>query len=398
MIARTQFLTRCFRIAIGLTTVWRAPGERLNMMSRTLAVSALILFGLLAGCAQMPTQESDTFADITQLTTGFEKAGAAQYSADMRWVIFQGVPRGESEYQVYISPIHSANHRDYSPLALGRPIRITPAGSRNSNPSISPDGKSILFASTAGKAMPETESAPVTAQWDFPANLELFRADDWHGAMETAEPNARFDFAKHALTDNAAYDAECAYSPDGKWIVFASNRDARSKASPEVDLYVMRTDGTNPVRLTYTAGYDGGPTFSPDGRRIAYRSDRAGNGLLQVFVADLVFDQTGEITGIENELQLTNGKDMNWGPGFHPSGQYIVYASSAVSHQNHELFITRVDGKRACRITFTNGLDGLPTFSPDGDYLMWTSKRTADGTTQLFGARVNLPGYLKRSD
>lgn len=363
------------------------------MAFRLLGASFLIAW--LVGCAAMPTRESDTFADITQLTTGFEKAGAAQYSADRKWVIFQGIPRGESEYQIYISSLGAPKNPAHKMPSLGRPIRITPAGSRNSNPSISPDGRSILFASTAGRPMPATESAPVTAQWDFPANLELFRADDWHAAMETAEPNARFDFAKHALTDNAAYDAECAYSPDGQWIVFASNRDARSKASPEVDLYVMRSDGTNPVRLTYSAGYDGGPTFSPDGMRIAFRADRAGNGLLQIFVADLVFDQRGEITGITNELQLTNGRDINWGPAFHPSGKYIVYASSATGHQNHELFLTRVDGKRACRITFTDGLDGLPAFSPDGDYLMWTSKRAVDGTTQLFAGRFRLPGYLK---
>src|SRR2546423_15609604 len=113
--------------------------------------------------------------------------------------------------------------------------------------------------------------------------MEIFRADGWQGAVSMAEAGAIVDLAKHPLTNNSAYDAECAYSPEGKWIVFTSNR------SQDLDLYVMRNDGSHVVQLTKTPGYDGGPFFSPDGKRIVYRSDRANNNLLQIYTSDLVF-------------------------------------------------------------------------------------------------------------
>lgn len=371
------------------------------MSKRTAIVSGGILAGLMVGCAKMPTKESDTLSDITQLTTGFDRAGEAYFSNDMKWVIFQATPRGESQYQMYVAP---TVHKSGDVLTLGRPIRITPSPSRNTCGFFSPDTQSLLFASSAGKESGSDESkagyqrSSGSYRWDFAPTIEIFRADGWQAAMQTTEQHPQFNFAKHALTDNNAYDAECSYSPDGRFIVFASTREPNAKGQPDVDLYVMHADGSHVVKLTNTAGYDGGPFFSPDGKRLVYRSDRTGNDLLQVFTADLVFDAAGEITGITNEKQLTNGKDVNWGPFWHPSGQYIIYAGSAMGHQNYELFMTRADGKRVCRITFTNGFDGLPVFSPDGKYLMWSSKRTADNTTQVFLAKFKFPGYLKRGD
>ena len=46
----------------------------------------------------------------------------------------------------------------------------------------------------------------------------------------------------------------------------------------------MDADGTNLRQITDAPGYDGGPFFSPDGKRIIYRSDRKENDLLQIFV------------------------------------------------------------------------------------------------------------------
>ena len=46
----------------------------------------------------------------------------------------------------------------------------------------------------------------------------------------------------------------------------------------------MDADGKNPRRITNKEGYDGGPFFSPDGKKIIYRSDRKKNDLLQLFI------------------------------------------------------------------------------------------------------------------
>ncbi len=52
----------------------------------------------------------------------------------------------------------------------------------------------------------------------------------------------------------------------------------------------MDADGKNPRRITRAEGYDGGPFFSPDGKQIIYRSDRKRNDLL----ADLPQQSRGD--------------------------------------------------------------------------------------------------------
>jgi TolB protein len=411
-----------------------SPAPRLAPFHRYLSAAACLFAGILpiamsTGCSpeynwRPPKDEAQVLTSVTQLTRGteFEKAGEAYFSSDMRWVIFQGTPRGEQHYQLYLAPIRweedvidgaritplpgpITNPAKLHIAGLGRPIRISPPDSRNTCGYFSPDTNSLIFASTAGKEDPtlrESGYQPDTKryEWQYPPGMEIFRADGWQGAISAVEPGTIVDLAKHPLTNNAAYDAECAFSPDGKWIVFCSNRrqstsnDAAAPASEpagDLDLYVMHPDGSGVVQLTHTPGYDGGPFFSPDGKRIVYRSDRRNNGELQIYTAELVFDRSGNITGITHETALTRDEFTNWGPYWHPDGQHIIYATSRHGHSNYELYLMRADGSHKTRVTFTDGADVLPVFSPDARYLLWASKRTDDKSVQVFVAKFKMP-------
>jgi len=335
--------------------------------------------------------EGQILSDVVQLTRGFDKAGEGYFSRDMKWVIFQASPPGEKNYQMYVAPLALS---DGASSHIGQPVRISPPNSRNTCGYFAPNGESLIFASTAGKEDPNEPAAGYQRQggnyrWDFPNGMEIYRADDWQAAVTAAaasgNPTPQVDLAKHALTNNNAYDAEGAFSPDGKWIVFGSRRDGDS------ELYVMRPDGSGAVRLTHTPGYDGGPFFSPDGKRLVYRSDRKGNDLLQIFTAELKFAADGTITGIRNEKKLTDDANVNWGPYWHPDGRHIIYATSAHGHTNYELYWMNDDGTGKTRVTYAPGFDGLPAFSADGKYLMWSSKRSKDNTTQVFVARFKPP-------
>jgi TolB protein len=373
---------------------------------RNLACATVVLAWVIlaAGCApemnpKQPSGESQTLNDVMQLTSGFARAGEGYFSPDMKWIVFQATPKGEENYQMYVARLkywkgNSVSRFDagMAPhiFGIGTPVRISPGKSRNTCGYFSPDGGSMIFASTAGKEVPSEKSSGYQREggsyrWAFPAGMEIYRADGWEGAVRAADPSRGTNLAQHALTGNRAYDAECAYSPDGKWIVFSSNRTG------DGELFAMRADGSDAVQLTSKPGYDGGPFFSPEGKRVVYRSDRAGNDLLQIFVADVVPDSSGKIVGLKNERQLTKDRNVNWGPYWHPDGKHIIYATSAHGHTNYELYLMRADGTRKTRITFTPGFDGLPVFSPDGKWLMWSSKRSGDGTTQVFVARFTMP-------
>ena len=326
--------------------------------------------------ATAPSQdprEAAILSDLTQLTFGFDKAGEAYFSPDMKWIIFQASPKDMPHYQMYVAPLKWEGDRI---VGLGEPTRVSPELSRNTCGFFSPDGKTLIFASTSGKEDPTVLEGGYQREgrdyrWAFPPGMEIYRADFWQAEVESAG-GRQIDLARVPLTDNKVYDAECAFSPDGKWICFCSMRTG------DGDIYIMRSDGTHVVQITNAPGYDGGPFFSPDGKRLVYRSDRQKNNLLQIFVADLAFDADGNITGISAEHQVTNDANVNWGPYWHPDGQHIIYATSKHGHANYELYVIRTDGTHDVRVTYTPGPDILPIFSPDGKWLMWTCKRTAE--------------------
>jgi TolB protein len=356
-----------------------------------------------APAAEEEAGRETALADVVQLTSGFSRAGEAYFSHDANWIIFQATPPGETHYAMFVAKLEREGDRI---TGAGEPRRISPPGTRNTCGYFAPGGESLIYASTEGKDKGDDGSRAGyqreggNYRWEFPDGMEIFRVDGWAERLHTPqalppddaagagrpvpETPAPVELTKQPITDNDAYDAECALSPDGKWIVFCSRRDGDS------DLYVMKSDGTGAVRLTDQKGYDGGPFFSPDGKRIVYRSDRAGNNLLQVYVADLATDPDGNVTGLANERQLTD-EHINWGPYFHPDGRHIVYTTSVHGHANYEVYAMRDDGSHKTRITHKAGFDGLPVFSPDGKHLMWSSKRAADQTVQVFVAKFTPP-------
>src|SRR4051794_33768199 len=48
-------------------------------------------------------REARYLTNVTQLTSGFEKAGEGYFSKDMKWIIFQATPKGETQYQMYVA-------------------------------------------------------------------------------------------------------------------------------------------------------------------------------------------------------------------------------------------------------------------------------------------------------
>ena len=344
------------------------------MFSLKFALTLAISINLLAGPPwEIKPQEkkgdhpeAPVITNVRQLTTpdmGLDKSGEAYFAPDKSMIIFQAYPKGKEQYEMYTLKLDAKGHAIKDSLK-----QVSPGGGACTCGFFHPDGKSIIFGSSYLQPnMPnpnkyQRDGSSYT--WDMPGGMDIIKAK-----LDGSNPTR--------LTTEDGYDAECAYSPDGKHIVFTSDRDG------DPDLYIMDADGKNVRQLVNQPGYDGGPFFSPDGKRVIYRSDRKGDDHLQVFVID--------IDG-KNEKQLTpHGNIVRWAPFWHPNGKSIVYASSIHGHYNYEVYMLNIETGKHRRITYKMGFDGLPVFSPDGKWMMWTSKRGPDRTSQVFVADFELP-------
>lgn len=63
-------------------------------------------------------------------------------------------------------------------------------------------------------------------------------------------------------------------SPDGQWILFQGNPKANKKKKGNLDLFVIKPDGSQLTQLTYHEANDFNPVWSADGRQIYFISSR----------------------------------------------------------------------------------------------------------------------------
>ncbi|MFN0056140.1 MAG: TolB family protein [Planctomycetales bacterium] len=344
------------------------------MLLRAALPSLMLLVSAGALAAEPASQplpltplEARHLANLQQVTFGLPRAGEGYFSRDGKLIVYQAYPIGYPFYQIYVQPLDS---REPRLISTGR--------GRTTCAYFTPDGQTILFASSHTDpdiAVTELKAREEAAKggrrrylWDFDPHMELYTVNfDGTGLKR--------------LTDSPGYDAEGSYSPDGRQIVFTSSRDG------DPDIYVMNADGTGVRQLTNAKGYDGGPFFSPDGQWVIFRSDRQEEHMLQLFAIS---------TDGKTEVQLTNNlKHVNWCPYFHPSGEYIIWAGADYSQppQKAKFHLFTMDlsypsgkltGGEVRQITDTERTDVLPVFSPDGKRLMWTSTRSPDESSQLF--------------
>ena len=339
--------------------------------------------------------EASNLVDPVQLTFNdrFVKAGESYFSPDGERVIFQAVEQVEGEppadfYAMFVADLVRDD------LGRTRSIenirRISPEGSANTCGWFHPvDPDIVIFGTTMEPPSDETppgyQRGSGRYRWQFPPEMRIVATDlDVNdGTVETLDP---------LVGDGTSYVAEGSFSPDGRHLLYTSLEAGQG------DIFVKDLATGITVHLVAAPGYDGGPFFSPDGRRIVYRSDRHANNLLQVFVSDLAFDDAGTIVGIEREIQVTDDGHVNWCPFWHPDGRHLVYATSAVGHRNYEVFQVDAAGDGTTsppsmkygtglrRVTFGPGADVLPAFNSDGREMMWTCKRGPSNTSQLWVA------------
>src|SRR5437879_5853304 len=233
------------------------------------------------------------------------------------------------------------------------------------NPQISPDGKRIVY---------EVQKA----NWEdnaFDRNLLI---------VDVASGES------HALTSAKKSSTNAAWSADGKWVAFLSDRPGQIKDTPEgkKQLYVISAVGGEAQQITKTENDVNAFDWAPDSRRIAFsmsdpepktlkdRKEKYGEysvvhsdyQMAHLWLIDL---PDNSANAAPEAKRLTEGDAFSVGSfAWSPDGTRIAFSaqkdSDLISSFSEDIYVVKIADKSVKKIVDTPGPDTNPKWSPDG--------------------------------
>jgi eukaryotic-like serine/threonine-protein kinase len=256
------------------------------------------------------------------------------------------------------------------------------------NPSWSPDGTQLAFTTDNIELYPQN-SQTRSELWAVTVNTgEARRLSDGDAVLATWSPHNRRIAYTHRLgnpaqadvwtipvtggnptpvTTDLATDWNPEWSPDGKYLYFASDRRGSMNLwRVPIDEDTGETRG-EPEPITTPAPYLAHPSLSADGKHIVYSS-----ALVTANIRQLALDSTGAVRG--EPAWVTTGS-LRWSdPDPSPDGEWVVFYS-LVQPEGH-LYVVHPDGTAMRQLTSDSGVDRMPRWSPDGNWIACFSSRS----------------------
>ncbi len=179
------------------------------------------------------------------------------------------------------------------------------------------------------------------------------------------------------------------FSPDGQWIVY---NFAPEEESPELDIYLLPTDGSGGMPLVEHSANDIVLGWAPDGKSVLFASDRADtSGAWVIEVVD------GQPRGAPELVKPDIAPiGVHW-IGLTGDGSYYYSQGAWVS----DVYVTTLDPASGTlqppqKLVSHVGLDTSPDWSPDGRYLAYAWGRGNYGNELVLGIRSIRTGEERR--
>lgn len=332
---------------------------------------------------------------LRRVVTGRGRPSDLDWSPDGRQIVFRAQVPGERAV-VRIVDLESGRIRRvhagsatpiWSPdgrlLALDEKHRLLVRGLRGparlvathmpsaGPPAWSPDSQRLVFVS--GRELVVAEAARRrTRRLRRESAAYLIGAVGWSGPRQVVYVGRKRDpgdldihvvredgTGARALTANDVGEAQPAWSPDGRLIAFS-----RVRGSSGSDVYVMNADGTAQRRLVSDAS---APSWSPDRRRVAF----VRNGDIWIAARDG-----------SRATQLTAGPESDSRPDWSPRGDEIAFARDP-ERGTSEIYgvevttgtLRRITSESASNVGCFGHSAWAPVWSPDGGRLAYEVER-----------------------
>lgn len=164
------------------------------------------------------------------------------------------------------------------------------------------------------------------------------------------------------LTDDPGDDVMASFSPDGRYLTFASNR------SGNWNIYYVPTAGGRPVQLTFEQEHELHPSWSPDGKLIAYSRYGQQSGKWEIW--------TVEIENPSVRRLLVYGMFPEWNPDASKSKLLFQRPRQRGSRYHSVWTIDYINGeaKQPTEIVSAANAAAInPSWSPDGNQIVFVT-------------------------
>jgi dipeptidyl aminopeptidase/acylaminoacyl peptidase len=295
-----------------------------------------------------------TVGGVAMLSRAFRESGPSVGAApDVRnGVIVYSEVRNAGQHLWVVNPDGS-----------GARLLTIDEGVSDSDPSISPDGRTVAFVRTGangssictigidGDGLEEFSPGDVFAfapSWSPDGTQIAFAGADggiYVGDMDRSEPQL--------IVDRSVVATHLSWSPDGTRIAFAAAPAAATGPRSNYDLWITDvTDVSRSTQINITRTSDSSelsPSWSPDGSQILFSSDAVPGSSLFTMSPDPE----------ASPVALTDGTTFDQNPAWSPDGSFIVF--DRTSPDGPDVFTARPDGSELSSVAH-NAMD--PAWQP----------------------------------
>jgi len=225
-------------------------------------------------------------ANQKQLTQVSTMALSPHVSPDGSRVAFSAVSNAEWQIMMYS-------------LELNRQVSFPRYQGANLSPAWSSDGKLLAFSSsrsgdaeiytvdvTGGdlRRLTNSKGPDVSPTWNPKTNAQIAWVSGRTGLPQIYAMSS--DGTNVQRMTEQGYAVSPSWSPNGQFLAFAWIRNYGPGAPGASDIYVMDVASKQWVQLTHDGGRNDFPSWSPDGRHIVFQSNRSGRTQIWSMLAD----------------------------------------------------------------------------------------------------------------